>query len=80
MNRKEASTYLRSTLRTLVPSQVIDDVWDRVVAPLYDAQTVSGRADNSVRTQLDTSGHVVRCSECVSGYDPSCRCQGRIAQ
>lgn len=84
MGRKEAASFLQSTLKSLVPGHVIDRVWDRVVAPLYDVRTcpdnqdkVSGQPDNSVRTALDTSGHSVRCGECFPGHAPCASCQQR---
>ncbi len=72
MDRKTAHQYLARTLRSLVPDHVVDDLWDRVVSPLYDrpdsSGPVSGQASPpcpGVRTDPgQLSGHYHSCSNC----------------
>jgi len=63
MSRKDARAYLRSTLRSLVPDRVIDDLWDRVVAPLYDLGRVSDTVGHPDTASEDTVGHPDTASE-----------------
>lgn len=78
MDRKSAHAYLSKTLRSLVPDRVIDDLWDRLVSPLYDRPDKTGQPDSpsgqtapcpgrrpdDVRTVLGASGHYHSCVRC----------------
>ena len=57
--RSEARRYLNETLRSLVPDGVIDDVWDNVVAPMYDGvRTVRTSGSDTAGQRPDSSGHL----------------------
>lgn len=83
--RQEALNYLGATLRSLVPDQVIYDLWDSLLAPLYDGhgpdsvRTATDTPDKPVRTELDKSGHVFMCGRCAGVDRPCPSCADRRA-